>query len=72
MTIRKDFERGGEAVRVTCEPQGDERFVVRIGDVAHEVDAHRTPDGQVSFTFGDRTFVAAMKSLGPCAAQTWS
>lgn len=64
MKIQRDFDRGGEAVRVICEPVGGERYVVRIGDVRHEVEAHRTPDGQVSFTFDGRTVVAAVAPAG--------
>jgi biotin carboxyl carrier protein len=62
--VRREFERDGQAVRVSCEPSGAERYVVRIGEASHEVEAHRTPDGQVSFQFGGRTIVAAVAPAG--------
>jgi biotin carboxyl carrier protein len=78
MTVRKEFSVGGEAVRVTCEPAGGERYVVRIGDRVHEVQAHRTPAGALAFTLGGRTFLAAVAPIGSkgdthvrIAGRTW-
>lgn len=64
MSIRKEFAVGADAVRVTCDAAGGEDFVVRIGDRALEVKAHRTPAGALVFTFGGRTFTAAVAPIG--------
>ncbi len=60
MSVRKDFLRDGERVRVGGERTGDGTFRVQIGDAVHDVSAHLLPDGRVAFELGGRTHVAVV------------
>ena len=62
--IAKDFEHAGEKRTVTVEPLGEERYRVRIGDVEHDVAAHRTPDGGVALRIDGRPFRGVVARAG--------
>jgi biotin carboxyl carrier protein len=60
MSVRKDFVRGGEAVRVSCEPGGEGRFRVQIGEDVHEIAGHLLPDGRIAFRMAGELHTAAV------------
>lgn len=64
MTVRKDYLREGAPVKVGCDSSGGENYRVRIDDVVHDVVAHRTPDGSVTFAMGGRTYLAQVAPAG--------
>ena len=50
MSVRREFERGGEVVRCSAERQSDGSFSVTIGDRSYSAAARRTVDGQIAFS----------------------
>jgi len=64
MSIGKEFDHGGERLRVRVERLDGDRFRVHVGANEHEVVGKRLPDGRVRFEFDGRTIRASASPVG--------
>lgn len=64
MNLTRDFDHGGEHLRVRVARVAADHFRVQVGANEHDVTGRRLPDGRVRFEFGGRTYEAASARAG--------
>jgi acetyl/propionyl-CoA carboxylase alpha subunit len=64
MTIRKEFVTDGGTCAVSLRHVAGRRYVVHVGDAAHEIEAERLPDGRIAFTLDGVVHRAASAPFG--------
>jgi acetyl-CoA/propionyl-CoA carboxylase biotin carboxyl carrier protein len=64
VSISKDFDHGGQRLRVQLSHIEGERYRVLVGDADHEVTARLLPDGRVRFQLDGSVFHAVASCSG--------
>lgn len=60
MTVRREFERGGEKLVVAAEHIQGDRWRIRVGEHVREIAAQRKPDGRIAVLDGGGNHYAAV------------
>ncbi len=77
MSVRKDYVVDGERRSVVLTEIGGDQFQVTVGDRTHAVQAHRLPDGRISFRLDGQQYEACgvqagMRTQVRLSGRTWT